>query len=374
MSNEFTKQQAFAIYRDFKNGFIPLKNLHAGIFEHVGIDKIIEIGMYWEEWDDIEFRKLFDKLENINSNTYISYDVDGNKYIDNSNSSFTKLANVFFPNMAETKSDRAKSLLEVWNDLERMTLVYDRFIKDRKMYKWDDKDMRNFRQFVRSLHGSYFAYNFKPDVAKTMYELYGNSGKVFDFSMGWGARLVGFMASTCKEYVGVDVNRKNFPAYFDIYEKYKKDTLYTSKSVSFYNCPAEDFKRLKYKDYFDLSFSSPPYFLKEIYSKDAGQHNERYKGYDAWIEGFLNPMLENQYYMIKKGGFLAVNIADVKIKHKPYKLEEPTINACKELGFTLHETLRMKINKSPFTRGRDVSEKVLESNPFKFENIYIFKK
>jgi DNA modification methylase len=234
--------------------------------------------------------------------------------------------------------------------------------------------MKFFRKFLRSLSGGYFTYNYKPDIAKIIYELYGRRGNVFDFSMGWGARLVGFLASSCKEYVGVDVNSKNFPCYDKIAKSYSRGG-FRKKKCKFINCPAEDFLPDEYIGYFDLCFSSPPYFTKEIYSEDEKQHHKIHgASYETWINGFLKPMINNQYKLLKVGGTLAINIADVTIKNEVYPLEKDTLNACKMAGFKLIDTYNMKINKSPFMRNKDVNERTQDAFGFKFERIFIFRK
>jgi DNA modification methylase len=67
----------------------------------------------------------------------------------------------------------------------------------------------------------------------------------------------------------------------------------------------------EYKEYFDIVFSSPPYFNVERYSYDDTQSWVRYKTIDDWNKNFLHKTIANVWPTIKKGGYLAVNIADV---------------------------------------------------------------
>jgi hypothetical protein len=373
ISKQYTEKEKQNILQRYKLGLISKANIPLDIFKN-DIQELIDFGIYWEEWDDdLDYKDLFYKLEKMTISDKIEI-IKGEKFVNWGNVSFVLLANVFFKHMWEAKSHDKPSLYEVWHDPDKMRKLLDRFLADKKIFRSHEKTMKFFRKFLRSLSGGYFTYNYKPDIARIIYELYGRRGKVFDFSMGWGARLVGFIASTCKEYVGVDVNHKNFDSYNKIVKAYSKKG-FKSKKYNFVECPAEDFRPEKYKNYFDLSFSSPPYFIKEIYSDDVNQHHNKHGMiYKDWIDGFLRPTIENQYYMVKPGGRLVINIADVAIKGEIYPLENDTIEIAKSSGFILEDTLNQKLNKSPFMRNKDVNERTRDKFGFKYERIYIFIK
>ena len=72
----------------------------------------------------------------------------------------------------------------------------------------------------------------------------------------------------------------------------------------------EDFDYGEYQNYFDVVFTSPPYFSVERYSHDDTQSWVRYKNIDVWNEHFLHKALGKIIPTVKKGG-IAVNIADV---------------------------------------------------------------
>jgi len=372
-SRAYSDEEREAILKKYRSGLIKKANIPMGIFKN-HIKELIDIGIFWEEWGDgVFYKDLFRKLEESTIQNKIDV-INGEKFINWGNVSFPLLANVFFPHMWEARSSDKPSLCEVWHDEVKMEKLLGKFLRDKKIFKTEEKTMKFFRKFLRSLSGGYFTYNYKPDIAKIIYELYGRRGRVFDFSMGWGARLVGFLASSCKEYVGVDVNSKNFKCYEQIVRAYSKKG-FRKKVCKFYNHPAEDFLPDKYENYFDLSFSSPPYFIKEIYSDDDKQHHNLHgDSYDAWVDGFLKPMIANQYDLLKNTGTFVINIADVTIKNKVYPLEKDTLDACKDAGFILSDTYNMKINKSPFMRNKDVNERTQDKFGFKFERIFIFSK
>lgn len=175
-----------------------------------------------------------------------------------------------------------------------------------------DEINRNTLRVCLSLR-KYICSQFKPNVAKALYDFVG-AKNVLDFSAGWGDRLCGFMASEKGEhYVGIDPRKENHLIYEQQAEFYKKNNGFfeTEKRATFHESPAEDFDFTQYPDYFDIVFTSPPYFNVERYSYDDTQSWVRYKNIDAWNELFLHKVINNLWSSIRKGGYLAVNIADV---------------------------------------------------------------
>ena len=159
----------------------------------------------------------------------------------------------------------------------------------------------------------YICAQFKPNVAKMFYE-YNNAKTVLDFSMGWGDRLAGaFAAESVEHYVGLDPRKENHPIYEQQRDFYTKHTTFfeTPTKTNFYCSPAEDFDYSEYNNYFDVVFTSPPYFSVERYSHDDTQSWVRYKNIDVWNEHFLHKTLGNIIPTVKEGGIIAINIADV---------------------------------------------------------------
>jgi hypothetical protein len=159
----------------------------------------------------------------------------------------------------------------------------------------------------------YICAQFKPNVAKVFYEMLG-AENVLDFSMGWGDRLAGFYSAECtRHYVGLDPRKENHPIYEqqrDFYDEHLG--FFEEPKKTDFNCsPAEDFDYTQYDNYFDVVFTSPPYFSVERYSHDDTQSWVRYKEIDAWNTQFLHKTLGKIIPTVKKGGIIAINIADV---------------------------------------------------------------
>ena len=112
--------------------------------------------------------------------------------------------------------------------------------------------------------GTYIATQFKPTVAKTIYEMT-NAKTVLDTSMGWGDRLAGFYASNATHYIGCDPNPNTFKIYEEMI-KFFNTLTGNKKTTQIYNCGAED---LPWDDInnIDCAFTSPPYFCTERYNE-----------------------------------------------------------------------------------------------------------
>jgi hypothetical protein len=185
-----------------------------------------------------------------------------------------------------------------------------------------------------------------------------NAKTVLDFSMGWGDRLAGFYAaSTTEHYVGLDPRKENHPIYEQQKEFYDKNLGWfeTKKTTDFFCEPAEDFDFTKWVDYFDVVFTSPPYFSVERYSYDDTQSWVRYKNIDDWNTNFLHKTLNNIIPAVRPGGILAINIADVYAGGTGGKdwleITNPMCDFLLSQGLTYKGCIGMEMAKRPNSGG-----------------------
>lgn len=220
-----------------------------------------------------------------------------------------------------------------------------------------DEVNRNSLRVCLSLR-KYICSQFKPNAAKVLYDFY-ECKNVLDISAGWGDRLCGFFASEHGEhYVGIDPRVENHPIYHTQADFYSKNNGFfeTEKRADFIISPAEDADLTQYENHFDIVFSSPPYFNVERYSYDDTQSWVRYKNIDAWNKQFLHKTIANVWPTLKKGGILAVNIADVyassKGDGKGYKeICNPMNDFIQSLGAEYEGCLGMEMAKRPGSAG-----------------------
>ena len=179
--------------------------------------------------------------------------------------------------------------------------------------------------------GTYIATQFKPTVAKAIYEMT-NAKTVLDTSMGWGDRLTAFYASNATHYIGCDPNPNTFARYKNMIDFYDKLTG-GKKSVQMYNCGAED---LPWNDIenIDCAFTSPPYFSTERYN-EGGEKQElqswfKFNEYESWRDNFYLPVSQNSFDSLSDNGVLLVNILDPKIKGKRYRSGDQLVDMLKD--------------------------------------------
>ena len=125
--------------------------------------------------------------------------------------------------------------------------------------------------------------------------------------------------------------------------------------TDFYVSPAEDFDYSNYNEYFDLVFTSPPYFNVERYSHDDTQSWIRYKDIDGWNEHFLHKTLDKIIPTVKKGGLIAINISDVYTAGKGGKTWKEITNPMNDFltskGLKYRGAIGMEMAKRPNSGG-----------------------
>jgi len=227
-------------------------------------------------------------------------------------------------------SNNVSSPMNIWEDKDKLSNMNWHFWRD-ILEDFGISDM-SFRTAFRL--GSYTATQFKPAVAKALYERHG-AINVLDTSSGWGDRLAGFYATpTTKLYVGCDPNE-------EVYETYKKQCIFYerilgetpiikeypdhftctgSKKVCIYRKPSEDVDWSIWSGTFDFYFTSPPYFSTEKYGEGTDKEKEqswsRYSSFESWRDDFFFPVTELVWGTLRKSGHMMINIIEPSEKGK----------------------------------------------------------
>jgi hypothetical protein len=195
-------------------------------------------------------------------------------------------------------------------------------------YEYRNINDENIITYSKVVNGSQFAANFPPSVAKSIYNNYlGDNGIVYDYSCGFGGRLLGFLACDFIErgakYIGVEPSTKTYIGLLNMTEFFgSKDEVIIYKDVSENFCPDDLIGKIK------LAFSSPPYFNKEIYSEEKTQSCHKFQTWDEWLNGYWFKTIDNCYILLKEGGYFIANIADIKDKNKILPLIKKTSEYC----------------------------------------------
>jgi len=205
--------------------------------------------------------------------------------------------------------------------------------------------------------------NFHPMRAKMLYEYYcPKGGTIFDFSSGFGGRLLGALSSKNKyKYIGVEPHSETYQC-LNTLGKLIEKVSWRKDSFEIINGVSEDV-RLDFKSV-DFVFSSPPYFNLEIYSDDDTQCYNKFPKLEDWFNGYVLPTIQNSYDMLKPNSYYAVNIADFKVGSNNVEFVERWKTLAESIGFKYVKNITMKIQKRT-GRGH---------NKEKQEGIFLFKK
>ena len=208
--------------------------------------------------------------------------------------------------------------------------------------------------------------NFKAQNAKAIAEhlcpvLWGN---VYDYSCGYGGRLLGIGSSNFKyKYIGVEPNTETVN-----YLNYLNDIIDEATGVrgTIIQSVSEQYQ----PEDIDLAFSSPPYFNLEKYSNEETQCMVQFKTEDEWFEGYVAPTMENIKRSLNDDGIFATNIADYKSydRKEPYEVVQRWIQTAEKVGFKYDGVIKMMLNTRPGV-GNDRKE-----GREKWEGVYVFRK
>ena len=335
------------------------------IFDIYRSINVVPIVYYTEEGLKREIMSLDNTVANSVEIMETAAQLKQNPIIPLGNNQGQTINRFLFPNMmtAEPKGRGSNSLK-------------DRFYDDRKLLRairlcFDHRDGANLahptavRRSLELVTGEN-VQNFKPLNARAIVEylcpvLWGN---VYDYSAGYGGRLLGITTSKMRyNYVGIDPNSETIE-----YLHYLNDLIYDTvgnrgvliKTVS---------EEHKPDGLVDLAFSSPPYFNLEKYCDEPTQCMNRYTSLDEWFEGYVAPTMCNIIGSLEPDGLFATNIADYKTgSNKEFKVVDRWIETAEKLGFKHVSTIQMMLNTRPGvgndkTAGRE-----------KWEGVYVFKK
>lgn len=208
--------------------------------------------------------------------------------------------------------------------------------------------------------------NFKAQNAKSIVEylcpvLWGN---VYDYSAGYGGRLLGITSSNMRyNYVGIDPNTETVQNLNYLQSLIQQATGVTSE---IYCTTSEEYQ----PENIDCAFSSPPYFNLEKYSDEPTQCMVRYRSLDEWFDGYVEPTISNIYKGLTNEGVFATNIADYKTygQKDPVQVVDRWIATAEKFGFKHVETIKMMLNTRP-----GVGNNKQEGRE-KFEGVYVFTK
>ncbi len=272
-----------------------------------------------------------------------------------------RLANSYQPAMWRTKVNRYLSPMQVFED--------DRLLRkaiERSLRIWPDRfgaSASCIRRMLKTYPCAASVSNYRPMVAKAIMSKYcPEGGTVVDFAAGYGGRLLGAIA-TRRNYVGIEPNRAQVEGFLRMSRTISAQGFDLPR-LRFLNGTAEkELPRLK-RACAHLVFSSPPFFNWEHYSRSSSQSFRRYPRYEIWLDRFLSPVIVQSYRILKKRGYLALNVTNGNRLPTPEDVSKIAMRAGFKSPPTVHE---MVFPRVPYLHPRDLG-------PVKRELIMIFRK
>lgn len=204
-----------------------------------------------------------------------------------------------------------EQLLRITDYFSEIVRVRCPFSKNISVYDWyqqnKEKIIKELGEVVKYNDIDYYIWkrtklcsNFPTIMALKVLKIF-KVKRWLDPSSGWGDRLVSAIAYGC-EYQGYDPNKSLETSYNNIIDFFGAD----KKKI---NIKHEPFEKAKVKtNYYDLVFTSPPFFDLEDYDSSNEQSHNAYKTLKEWKEKFLFPSLLKMESALIEGGHLALYI------------------------------------------------------------------
>lgn len=276
-----------------------------------------------------------------------------------------QLADTYHPHRFAAHAIKMRSPLDSFNDDKQLRRAM------RLMLEYGNAIPDGYFDVLALVAGTQAAANFRPGFAAALYKTFcKEDAVVLDTSTGYGGRMLGFAVACRKgKYIGIDPNSLTHESNLALACDFDFDDR-----VELINEPAEDVARnLEYgrldlvsllKERCDFAFTSPPYFIKEVYSDEPTQSSVRYPEAESWRTGFLEPTMRLQYAALKKGAHSIMNVNNIKLGSAEYPIVDWTREAAEKAGFTYERVEHYTMNRR-FGNGPD---------EFAVEPVLVFRK
>jgi hypothetical protein len=239
--------------------------------------------------------------------------------------------------MAKVKLESPRwSIEEVFESIDLIRYFWSRVLSSDKVYPKTDSDIKNFEAALR-LSGGGVAMkpsNYPIKSVDSILSRYNINDKYYDFSCGWGVRMLSSLRNNV-EYYGTDPNNLLVERLNQMATDY--NTVNGTSAKHDIRCHGSQTFVPEWENTIGVAFSSPPYFNLEDY-KIGDQSFKPGTTYQEWLDNYLRPTLENIKKYLVDDGKMLINIKDFL----DYKLCADTRAIAESLGFHYVETLTLK--------------------------------
>lgn len=264
--------------------------------------------------------------------------------------------------MDKTLNSKTKWCIEdVMNNDELLSLFWYRTTLNKNVFLDTDSVRRKIDTIFRigAMGLVSRPSNFPIKKVDEILQNYNINNNWYDFSCGWGARLIGALKNKVN-YYGTDPNYLLTEKLNQLANDYKK-TL-NQKTIVDIRTQGSELFIPEWENKMGIAFSSPPYFDLEDYKIGKQSYKDGIT-YQQWLDDYLEPTIKNIYkYLITDGVFL-INIKNLK----EHNLVNDTLRIAKNIGFKY-------IGSVPLTLCKKSNIKEKEGFSGIDEEIYIFNK
>lgn len=238
------------------------------------------------------------------------------------------------PVMSKVKFHHSKwSLEEVFNCNDLIKVLYGKTTLNKKVFPDKDSDIKKIETHIR-LAGKGVACKptkFPIKTVREILELYNINDNYYDFSCGWGDRLLGAMSMNIN-YFGTDPNYLLTEQLENIKNDYRSVNINPFNEFSKVDIRTQGSEIFipEWENTIGVAFSSPPYFNLENYGVGEQSCNET-TNYKDWIDYYYRPTIENIDKYLIENGKIIININNFA----KYNLVQDTINLLDEFGYKL---------------------------------------
>lgn len=244
----------------------------------------------------------------------------------------SKITNYYFKDlMAKVKLHHSKwSIEELFECNDLIRYVHGKTLENKKVFPDTYTEIQKIERAI-SLSGKGSASkptNFPMKAIDNILEKYNVNNVYYDFSCGWGVRLLSSLKHGIK-YLGTDPNYLLVERLEDmkiLYEEVNK-----VKIPSDIRAQGSEIFIPEWENTVGVAFSSPPYFGLEDYKIGEGQSYKEGTTYEEWKENYYIKTIQNIHKYLVENGYLLINISD----YKRYPLVQDTIDICESNGFVL---------------------------------------
>lgn len=264
------------------------------------------------------------------------------KCLSNGGVKLDKVTHYYFRKlMAQVQCSKAKwTVADVFENKELLGIFISKSSQNKKCFPDDYPTWKKVQKAI-SLGGKGYAKiptQFPVKTADMILEKYNVNNKFYDYSCGWGARLISSLKHNI-DYYGTDPNYLLCEKLNELQRDWKDTIKGNKSSIDIRAIGSESFVP-EWQNTMGLAFSSPPYFDLEDY-KIGKQSYTPGISYESWKNNYLLPTFENIYKYLIENGYFCLNIKDIE----QYSLVNDSKTLAEKCGFKLYNTEILKQNK-----------------------------